>query len=182
MIFLQRSFPAILLGLALIAPLAFADDVMILWPAGWAVEALPATADAAGQASVNRQRAVKNDENGDPLMVVELTRTALQAGHQVNLQAVLLEMRKAVQVNFSHGGYQSVCTKIHDSTLGDIPSVETTCQIILNGGHVMTQTLVAASTPGTAYSLSYAGSAQGYKDNEAEVKSIRDGLKLRAVP
>ncbi|MDE1164765.1 MAG: DUF4946 domain-containing protein [Pseudomonas sp.] len=181
MTFLQRRCTLMALSLALAATSALADDVMILWPAGWDVEALPAQ-QGDGQPSVNRQRASKNDDNGDPQMVVELTRTTLQPGHQVNLQAVLLEMRKAVQVNFSHGGYQSVCTKVHEGTLGDIPSVESTCQIILNGGHVMTQTLVTASTPGTAYSLSYAGSAQGYKDNEAQVKGIRDGLKLQAAP
>lgn len=163
------------LGLLLAAPLALAVEVIITWPAGWEVESLPDTANAA----VHRQRAAFNDANGDPQMVVELTRTALAVDHQVNLGGVVLEMRKALQVNFSHGGYQSVCTKVHDARLGDIAAVETTCKISLNGGHVMTQTLVAASTTGAAYSLSYAGSAQGYEAHVAEVQAIRDGLRLQ---
>ena len=174
MTFLHRGCTLIAVGLLLAAPVAMADDVVITWPAGWEVQTLP---DVAG-ATVHRQRAAKNDANGDPQIVVELTRTALAPDHQVNLGGVVLEMRKALQINFSHGGYQSVCTKVHDSKLGDIAAVETTCKISLNGGHVMTQTLVAASTAGAAYSLSYAGSAQGYDDNEGQVQMIRDGLKL----
>lgn len=158
-----------------LAATARADDLLITWPAGWQVQPLPPAAD--GNAA-SRQRAVKNDANGDPLMVVELTRTQLQAGHQVNLQAVLLEMRKSVQIHFSHGGYQSLCTRIHDSMLGDIPALETTCKIQLNGGHVMTQTLVAAAQQSAAYSLSYAGSAAGYDAAEDEVRGIRASLKL----
>ncbi|WPP01864.1 DUF4946 domain-containing protein [Pseudomonas sp. HR96] len=169
-----------LLGAALLAALgctapAGAADLLITWPADWQVQPLPPGPED-NQAS--RQRAVKNDANGDPLMVVELTRTNLQPGHQVNLQAVLLEMRKSVQIHFSHGGYQSLCTRIHDSMLGDIPALETTCKIQLNGGHVMTQTLVAAAQQSAAYSLSYAGSAAGYDATEEQVRGIRASLKL----
>ncbi len=171
----HRACTLFAFGLLAVAPLAVADDVVITWPAGWAVETLPDAPDPA----VHRQRAAKNNDNGDPQMVVELTRTALAPDHQVNLGGVVLEMRKALQINFSHGGYQSVCTKVHDTKLGDIAAVETTCKISLNGGHVMTQTLVAGSTSAAAYSLSYAGSAQGYSDNEAQVQAIRDGLKLQ---
>lgn len=175
------SHPNGLYGLVLLGAIstACADDVMILWPGDWQVQPLPPVTDASGANTLgSRQRAVKNDADGNPLMVVELTRTSLEPGHQVNLQAVLLEMRKAVQINFSHGGYQSLCTRIHDSLLGDLPAVETTCKIQLNGGHVMTQTLVAAAQHSTAYSLSYAGSAQGYDAVEEEVIGIRRGLKL----
>lgn len=168
------------LALAFVLPVATANAAEpepIVWPTDWQVQAMPAS--SADQAS--RQRATKNDANGDPLMVVELTRTPLQPEHQVNLPAVLLEMRKATQVHFSKGGYQSLCSKIHDSQLGGLPAVETTCKIQLNGGHVMTQTLVAAARPGTAYALSYAGSASGYEAVEAEVNGIRQSLRLQAV-
>jgi hypothetical protein len=100
-------------------------------------------------------RAVKNDPNGDPIMVVELTQSSLQPGHEVNVQGVLLEMRKSVQINFVRGGFQSVCTQVHPSTLSNIPALETTCTITQNGGHVMTQTLVAAANKEMAWSLSY---------------------------
>lgn len=179
MSFLRNVRCFALLGATSCASVVLAADLMIIWPAGWEVQALPPVTDANGaNTSGSRQRAVKSDANGDPLMVVELTRTALQPGHQVNLQAVLLEMRKAVQINFSHGGYQSLCTRLHDSMLGDLPALETTCKIQLNGGHVMTQTLVAATRQGIAYSLSYAGSASGYEATEQEVIGIRSGLKL----
>jgi len=168
-----------LLFLMGMAAAARADDVLIAWPADWTVQPVPTAADASGVTVQGfRQRAVKSDVNGDPLMVAELTRTPLQPGHEVNLGAVLLEMRKAVQIHFGRGGYQSVCTHIHDSLLGDLPAAETTCKIILNGGHVMTQTLVAATQGSMAYSLSYAGSASGYDTTEQEVIRIRSGLKL----
>jgi hypothetical protein len=157
---------------------ALADDSVIVWPPGWQVEALPTA--PANQA--HRQRAVKADDHGDPAMVVELTRTPVAADHQVNLSGVLLEMRKAMQIDFSKGGYQSVCNSIHPGTLGNLTAMETTCKVLLNGGHVMTQTLVAAAAQGSAWSLTYAGSAQGYSDNETAVKGIRDSLIFSPQP
>lgn len=179
MVYPQRRSSLIGLYLLLAMSSAHAADTMITWPGGWEVESLPPVADAAGQPSVQmRQRAVKNDQNGDPIMVVELTQTQLQPGHDVNVQGVLLEMRKAVQINFARGGFQSVCSKIHDSTLSDLPALETTCTITQNGGHVMTQTLVAAANHDKAWSLSYAGSADGYVTTKDEVQGIRDNLRL----
>jgi hypothetical protein len=166
---------------------AQADDALIVWPAGWEVEPVP-SADAQPQVASSpavgqvRQRAVKNDENGDPAMVVELTQSPLQAGHAVNVQGVLLEMRKAVQVNFARSGFQSVCTQMKSGTLSDLPSMETTCTITQNGVHVMTQTLVATASKEKAWALSYAGSASGYATHKDEVLQIRDNLHLNAAP
>lgn len=163
--------------------IASSADAMVIWPEGWEVEALPQPPASEGQPAVQlRQRAVKNDQNGDPAMVVELTQTQLQPGHSVNVQSVLLEMRKAVQVNFARGGFQSVCTRMKDSTLSDIPAMETTCTITQNGNHVMTQTLVAAASPQLAWSLTYAGSAEGYAAHKDEVVQIRNSLRLEAAP
>lgn len=156
----------------LVLPQAHADDSLLQWPADWQTENLEAP-------NGSRQRAVKNDADGEPLMVVELTQAALEAGHTVNLAAVLLQMRKALQVNFSQGGYQSLCTSIREASLGDLPAAETTCKVTLNGNHVLTQTLVAAVSPDTAYGLSYAGSAAGYSALEPEVRGIRQTLHLR---
>jgi hypothetical protein len=171
-------------SLLLILPgAAMSADAMILWPEGWEVESLPQLPASEGQPAVQlRQRAVKNDQNGDPAMVVELTQTRLEPGHAVNVQGVLLAMRKAVQVNFARGGFQSVCTRMKDSTLSDIPAMETTCTITQNGNHVMTQTLVAAASPALAWSLSYAGSAEGYAANKDQVMQIRNSLRLGAAP
>jgi hypothetical protein len=162
---------------------AHAADTLITWPPGWEVEALPQTSEATRPASTQiRQRAVKNDENGDPAMVVELTQSPLQPGHSVNVQSVLLEMRKAIQVNFARSGFQSVCTQMKAGTLSEVPAMETTCTITQNGAHVMTQTLVAAANKEMAWSLSYAGSAAGYAGNKDEVMRIRDSLQLGAAP
>ncbi len=111
-------------------------------------------------------------------MVMELTRSRLASGHQVNVEGVLLEMRKAVQVNFARSGFQSVCTRVRATELSKIPAVETTCTITQNGVHVMTQTLVAAATANTAWSLSYAGSAAGYAETKDEALQIRSTLRL----
>lgn len=162
---------------------AQAEDSLITWPAGWEVEPVPPSdAAAPPQTAQIRQRAVKNDENGDPVMVVELTESQLQAGHAVNVQGVLLEMRKAIQVNFARSGFQSVCTQMKAGTLSEMPALETTCTITQNGVHVMTQTLVAAASKERAWSLSYAGSASGYASNKDEVAHIREGLRLNSAP
>ena len=166
------AFAGLLLALSL--PAANADSLMITWPGGWDVQAVPAEADS----TVQRQRAVKNDANGDPQMVMELTHSTLTPEHQVNMDAVLLEMRKTLQKNFAQGGYQSACNKIHASTLGGLKALETTCKITQNGNHVITQTLVAATQGQNAYALSYAGPADGYKANEPEVQGIRASLRL----
>ncbi len=183
MFFMLRTLSLAGLCLSLGIPSAVAADAMVVWPSDWVIEALPQLPPSPDGPSVQiRQRAAKNDENGDPAMVVELTQTRLQPGHEVNVQAVLLEMRKAVQVNFAHGGFQSACTKMKDSTLSGIPAIETTCTITQNGAHVMTQTLVAAANKEMAWSLSYAGSADGYAANKDEVLRIRDSLNLNVTP
>ena len=160
--------------LALSLPVATAEGLVITWPGGWEVQAVPPAEDN----SLQRQRAVKNNANGDPQMVMELTQSTLAPEHQVNMEAVLLQMRKTLQKNFAQGGYQSACNKIHGSTLGGLKALETTCKITQNGNHVITQTLVAATQGSSAYALSYAGPAEGYKANQAEVQGIRASLRL----
>ncbi|WP_162234450.1 DUF4946 domain-containing protein, partial [Pseudomonas syringae pv. coryli] len=96
----RRSVPGLCLFLLLGTAQVHAADAMIVWPAGWEVESIPTESGEPVQPSVQvRQRAVKNDQSGNPLMVMELTQTRLTPGHEVNVQGVLLEMRKSVQVN-----------------------------------------------------------------------------------
>lgn len=180
MICLQYRHSFLILFIALASGAVNAADTLVVWPADWEVESLP-VADAQSPLQM-RQRAVKKDQAGNPAMVVELSQSRLQAGHEVNVQGVLLEMRKAVQVNFVRSGFQSVCTQVKPGTLSGVASLETTCTITQNGGHVMTQTLVAAASKEMAWSLSYAGSAQGYEENKEEVLRIRDGLRLSFDP
>ncbi|MCK1790448.1 DUF4946 domain-containing protein [Pseudomonas violetae] len=165
----------LLTGLVSVIAAAQAAPPLITWPGGWEVEAAP-QADAASK--VSRQRAVKNDPGGMPLLVMELTMTPVEPGHQVNLQGVLLEMRKSVQKDFFQGGYQSVCNKIHAARLSDLQALETTCTITQNGRHVLTQTLVAAVGSDKAYVLSYAGQAEAYKAGKDEIAAARNNLKL----
>ena len=160
-------------GLSLVSATVQADAPSITWPAGWEVEALPDTT-----AQVSRQRAVKNDADGNQVMVMELTMTQVESDHQVNLQGVLLEMRKSVQKDFFQGGYQSVCNKVHSATLGSLPALETTCTVTENGRHVLSQTLVAAVEADKAYVLSYAGQAEVYKASADEITAARNSLKL----
>jgi hypothetical protein len=160
-------------ALSLAATCVLADVPGVIWPAGWEVEALPQTSP-----QVSRQRAVKNDANGNQVMVMELTMTQVEKDHQVNLQGVLLEMRKSIQKDFFQGGYQSVCNKVHPATLGTLSALETTCTITENGRHVLSQTLVAAVEADKAYVLSYAGQAEVYKASAAEIVAVRNSLKL----
>ena len=161
--------------------LAFAGFVQaapqVAWPQGWTVEPVPAQ-EGDPAAEVSRQRAVKNDAAGNPQMVMELTMTQVDSGHVVNLQGVLLEIRKSVQKDFARGGYQSVCNKIHAAQLSRLQALETTCTITQNGRHVLSQTLVAAVDGNKAYVLSYAGQAQAYADSRDEILAVRNSLKL----
>lgn len=155
-----------------------ADEPQIAWPQGWVVESLPADASAPAALAPLRQRATKSDSAGNAVMVMELTTTTVEPDHQVNLQGVLLEMRKSIQKDFFQGGYQSVCTKIHASILGGVTALETTCTITQNGRHVLSQALVAALNEGKAYVLSYAGQAQVFVESQDEIQSVRNSLKL----
>ncbi|WP_347900656.1 DUF4946 domain-containing protein [Pseudomonas purpurea] len=168
----QTAF--VLLCLLIGATGAQAADPVVTWPDGWEIEALAQEEPA----QVLRQRAVKNDQSGTPVMVMELTTTQVEAGHQVNLQGVLLEMRKSVQKDFAASGYQSVCNKIHPGTLGRLAALETTCTITQNGRHILSQTLVAAIDADKAYVFSCAGQAEAYIASQSEVQSTRNSLKL----
>ena len=175
-----RSCARVAFCLVLMIPgVASSADAMIIWPEGWEVEALPQPPPSEGQLTVQiRQRAVKNDQDGTPTLVMELTMTQVESGHQVNLEGVLLEMRKAVQKDFFQSGYQSVCNKIHETRLSRLPALETTCTITQNGRHVLSQTLVAAVDGDKAYVLSYAGQADVYKASQEEIAAARNSLQL----
>jgi len=179
-----RAMRSLLLISSLFAAAAGAQPQLaeITWPGGWQVqavepEAVPETAPETVP-KVSRQRAVKNDENGDTILVMELTMTQVEAGHVVNLQGVLLEMRKSIQKDFFQGGYQSVCNKIHPATLSRLAALETTCTITQNGRHVLSQTLVAAVEADKAYVFSYAGQAEAYAASQKEIQAVRESLKL----
>ncbi|WP_223484311.1 DUF4946 domain-containing protein [Pseudomonas sp. A-RE-19] len=154
---------------------AHAEPPAVTWPNGWTVEDVPQDET---KPQVSRQRAVKNDQEGTPVMVMELTMTQVESGHQVNLEGVLLEMRKSVQKDFFQGGYQSVCSKIHPTTLSRLSALETTCTITQNGRHVLSQTLVAAVDADKAYVFSCAGQAEVYKASQDEIQAARNSLKL----
>ncbi|MGY2685966.1 hypothetical protein ACVWVZ_005300 [Pseudomonas tolaasii] len=169
------SAVCVLLG----SPFVWAADPEIHWPSGWQVEEVVPDGEAPAVTQVvSRQRAIKNDENGNTVMVMELTGTPIEAGHKVNLQGVLLEMRKSIQKDFAGGGYQSVCSKMHPATLSQLDALETTCVITENGRHVLSQTLVGAVDADKAYVFSYAGQADAYEASKDEVSAVRDSLKL----
>lgn len=163
----------------LASPFVLAAEPEVHWPSGWQVEEVVPDDEARAKPQlVSRQRAIKNDENGATLMVMELTGTPIEAGHKVNLPGVLLEMRKSIQKDFARGGYQSVCSKMHPTTLSRLDALETTCVITENGRHVLSQTLVGAVDVDKAYVFSYAGQAQAYEASKEEVSSVRNSLKL----
>lgn len=169
------SAVCVLLG----SPLVLAAEPEVHWPSGWQVEeVVPDGELPAKPQAVSRQRAIKNDENGTTLMVMELTGTPIEVGHKVNLPGVLLEMRKSIQKDFARGGYQSVCSKMHPTTLSRLDALETTCVITENGRHVLSQTLVGALDVDKAYVFSYAGQAQAYEASKEEVSLVRNSLKL----
>lgn len=170
-----RLFNPVFVCFALSSAVAFPvmAEPSIIWPAGWEIEALPDTAPP-----VSRQRAVKHDADGNQVMVMELTTTQVEAGHQVNLQGVLQEMRKSIQKDFFRSGYQSVCNRIHPAALASLTGLETTCTVTENGRHVLSQTLVVAVVTDKAYVLSYAGQADVYQASADDIQAARNSLKL----
>ncbi|MGE8097063.1 DUF4946 domain-containing protein [Pseudomonas fluorescens] len=177
-----RPYRYLIVLTCLLSAVARAETVLpeITWPSGWEVQVLPQEGVAVQTAAkVTRQRAVKNDENGDPVLVMELTMSQVEPGHEVNLQGVLLEMRKSVQKDFFRGGYQSVCNKIHPATLSRLQALETTCTVTQNGRHVLSQTLVAALDADKAYVFSYAGQAEAYAASQDEIRDARNSLRLK---
>ncbi|ETK17927.1 hypothetical protein H097_14776 [Pseudomonas sp. FH4] len=178
---MSRSNKPLLSTLCLIlaSTAVLAADPEIHWPSGWQVEEVVPDADAPATPSpVSRQRAIKNNENGETQMVMELTGTPIEPGHVVNLQGVLLQMRKSIQKDFARSGYQSVCNKMHSTTLSRLEALETTCVVTENGRHVLSQTLVGAVDTNKAYVFSYAGHADAYAASKEEVSSVRASLKL----
>jgi len=163
----------VFLALSLAVVFSASAEPSITWPPGWEVEVLPDSAPP-----VSRQRAVKLDADGNRVMVMELTMTQVEAGHQVNLHGVLLEMRKSIQKDFFRSGYQSVCNRIHPAAFGPLTGLETTCTVTENGRHVLSQTLVAAVETDKAYVLSYAGQVEAYKASADDIESARNSLKL----
>ncbi|MGC5703265.1 DUF4946 domain-containing protein [Pseudomonas sp. NFXW11] len=173
-----ESFKPWFAALLLLVPFAVAQaEPEVSWPQGWTVEPVPVQ-ETDQAAKVSRQRGVKNDAAGNPQLVMELTMTQVESGHVVNLQGVLLEMRKSVQKDFAQGGYQSVCNRVHAGQLSGLQALETTCTITLNGRHVLSQTLVAALDGDKAYVLSYAGQAAAFTDSQDEIRAVRNSLKL----
>ncbi|WP_095108454.1 DUF4946 domain-containing protein [Pseudomonas sp. Irchel 3E20] len=175
---IPRVLRALLCALALPATAnALAAAPVVNWPAGWQPEEVTVDAHAAAS-SLSRQRAVKYDATGTPVMVMELTMTEVAPDHVVNVQGVLLEMRKRVQKDFSAGGYQSVCNRIHPSKLAQLTAFETTCTVTRNGEHVLSQTLVTAVDARRAFVFSYAGQAAEFSLNQAQILATRNSLQL----
>ena len=102
----------------------------------------------------------------------------VEVGHEVNVQGVLLEMRKSIQKDFFRGGYQSVCNKIHPATLSRLSALETTCTVTRNGQALLSQTVVAAVDGDKVYVFSYAGQAEAYAKSQGEIQDFRNSLKL----
>ncbi|WP_095143612.1 MULTISPECIES: DUF4946 domain-containing protein [unclassified Pseudomonas] len=176
-----RLYKSLFVFTCLFSAIACAQPALpeIAWPSGWQVQALTQEAEPAPSSpQVVRQRAIKNDENGDPVLVMELTMSQVEVGHEVNVQGVLLEMRKSIQKDFFRSGYQSVCNKIHPATLSRLSALETTCTVTRNGQMLLSQTVVAAVDGDKVYVFSYAGQAEAYAKNQGEIQDFRNSLKL----
>ena len=154
-----------------------AEEGVVSWPAGWQVSRSPEA--PADDVPLVRERGVKLAADGSQVLVMEVTRSRLAASHDVDKQRVILQMRKSLQIDFLRQGFQAVCSKPKESTLGGLEAVELICSVSQNGNEVLKQVLQVAVGKGAAYSLSYASPAAQYQDQKADIEAVKSALKLQ---
>ncbi len=109
---------------------------------------------------------------------MEITRSRLGAGTSINVENVIVEMRKALQKDFLRQGLQAACSKPQAVKLGDLDGLEVRCGISRNGTEVLKQALQVALGDGVAYSLTYAVPAERYAALADEIESVKAGISL----
>lgn len=148
---------------------------LVNWPDGWRVSRVPAVASA--DTPLSRERAVKLAPDGSQALVMEATRSRLATAHDVDLQRVILQMRKALQVDFTRQGLQAVCSRPRESSLGGLAALELVCSVSRNGSEVLKQVIQVAIGSQMAYSLSYAMPAEQYPLQRDAVDAVRATIK-----
>lgn len=161
----------LLLGALFVSWPALAE-MEVHWPEGWSVTRSPEGA------AIVRQRGVRLDESGGQAVVMEVTRSRLGADASINVERVILEMRKALQKDFLRQGFQAACSKPQAAMLGGLDGLEVRCGISQNGAEVLKQSLQVAIGEGVAYSLTYAAPAERYSELKEEIESVKAGLRL----
>lgn len=146
------------------------------WPEGWQVTRSPEAPDDA--TVLRRERGVKLAADGSQALVVEITRSRLAEVKDVDLQRVILQMRKSLQVDFLRQGFQAACSKPRQASLGGLDGLELVCSISQNGNEAMKQGVQVALGKEAAYSLTYAAPAADYPQRLAEVAALKAGLRL----
>ncbi len=154
-----------------------AEEGVVSWPAGWQVSRSPEA--PADDVPLVRERGVKLAADGTQVLVMEVTRSRLAASHDVDLQRVILQMRKSLQIDFLRQGLQAACSKPKDATLGGLAAVELICSVSQNGNEVLKQVLQVAVGKEAAYSLSYASPAAQYQEQKADIEAVKSALKLQ---
>ncbi|MCP8465000.1 DUF4946 domain-containing protein [Pseudomonas sp. ZM23] len=147
-------------------------EMEVHWPEGWAVTRSPEGA------AIVRQRGVRLDESGGQAVVMEVTRSRLAVDASINVERVILEMRKALQKDFLRQGFEAACSKPKAAMLGGLDGLEVRCGISQNGAEVLKQSLQVAIGEGVAYSLTYAAPAERYPELKKEIESVKAGLRL----
>lgn len=161
----------LLLGFAFVAVPVLAE-MEVHWPEGWSVTRSPEGA------AIVRQRGVRLDGSGEQAVVMEVTRSRLAADASINVERVILEMRKALQKDFLRQGFQAACSKPQSAKLGGLDGMEVRCGVSQNGTEVLKQALQVAIGDGVAYSLTYAAPAGRYPELRDEIESVKAGLRL----
>lgn len=146
------------------------------WPEGWQVTRSPEAPDEA--AALRRERGVRLATDGSQALVVEITRSRLAEAKDVDLQRVILQMRKSLQVDFLRQGFQAACSKPRQAVLGGLDALELVCSVSQNGNEVLKQVVQVALGREAAYSLTYAAPAAEYPQRLAEMAAFKAGLRL----
>lgn len=152
-------------------------DALLAWPGTWQVSRVPEVWD--GDTEVVRERGVRLAADGSQALVMELTRSRLGRQGEVDVQRVILQMRKSLQIDFLRQGFQAACGKPREARLGGLEGVMLVCSISQNGNEVMRQVLQVALGERAAYSLTYAAPVARYRELAGEVEALKAGLQLR---
>lgn len=175
---LFNKFSIILVCVASLSVIIFKicdPDDQIDWPVGWKSSVLSSPIDTQGKPIGSRQRAILEDKDGKQVAAMEITRVTLNE-HIVNIENVIVIMRKALQQHYSGLGLLATCSRLTSVQVGDLSGLQTTCLMMASGKKVLKHTLVTAVGGQASYSLEYAAVPEVFSDHLDEFSSLLRSL------
>nr|WP_256345815.1 DUF4946 domain-containing protein [Pseudomonas putida] len=152
-------------------------DAQVAWPVGWKSSVLPSPIDAQGKPIGSRQRAILHDKDGKQVAAMEITRITALNEYAVNIENVIVTMRKALKQHYAGLGLLATCSRPTSTQVGDLSGLQTTCHMMASGKKVLKHTLVTAAGGQVTYSLEYAADPAIFSDHLDDFSVLLRSLK-----